>query len=65
MTVATAKANGTRGEKNAAKGRVRISFTMPDGVFDDLKTSALRNRRSIAEEIRRRVAPAKPERRTA
>lgn len=61
MTAATAKAQGTRGEKNAAKGRVRISFTMPDRIFDDLKTTAIRNQRSIAEEIRRRVAPAQRE----
>jgi len=56
MTVATLKAIGTRGERNAASGRVRISFTMPDSVFEDLKASAIRNRRSIAAEIRARVA---------
>lgn len=55
MTVMTARAVGTRGERYAADGHVRISFTMPQSVFDDLKATALRNHRSIAEEIRVRV----------
>jgi hypothetical protein len=54
MTAATAKATGTRGARYAASGRVRIAITVDEAVFDDLKAAALRNHRSIAEEVRRR-----------
>jgi hypothetical protein len=55
MTVATAKAHGTRGARYARSGRVRIVATIDEPVFDDLKRCAIRNHRSIAEEMRLRL----------
>jgi len=55
MTVATAKAQGTRGARYARDGRVRLAVTLDEPVFDEVKASALRNHHSMAEEIRRRI----------
>lgn len=56
MTVATYKATGTSGNGYCREGRVRFAFTLDEALFAALKASALKNQRTVAEEIRLRLA---------
>lgn len=49
-----AQANGTKGE--CREGRVRHTVTMDRVVFEAVRAGAMRNRRSVSEEIAARLS---------